>query len=233
MDNKIPGHIAIILDGNRRWAKARGLPEFKGHEKGLEKIKEALQWCMEAGVKELTLYCFSTENFKRGKEEIDFLFNLLRKKISVFSKDPLFKGKVKITPVGRISMFPQELQHEMNRVMEETKNNREFTLNLAMAYGARAEILDAVSQLVLSRISQEASEGEHLTEDDIKNNLYVSRDVDLLIRPGGEKRLSNFLLWQSSYAELMFLDKMWPEFTKEDFLRCLEEFAKRDRRFGG
>ncbi|MBI2138893.1 di-trans,poly-cis-decaprenylcistransferase, partial [Candidatus Woesearchaeota archaeon] len=189
MDNKIPGHIAIILDGNRRWAKARGLPEFKGHEKGLEKIKEALQWCMEAGVKELTLYCFSTENFKRGKEEIDFLFNLLRKKISVFSKDPLFKGKVKITTVGRISMFPQELQHEMNRVMEETKNNREFTLNLAMAYGARAEILDAVSQLVLSRISQEASEGEHLTEDDIKNNLYVSRDVDLLIRPGGEKRM--------------------------------------------
>ncbi|MBI2139782.1 di-trans,poly-cis-decaprenylcistransferase [Candidatus Woesearchaeota archaeon] len=226
MGRKIPSHVAIILDGNRRWAKAHGLPASKGHERGLEKIKEAMLWCIEAGVKELTLYCFSTENFKRGKDEIDFLFRMFQKKISGFSKDPVIREHgVKISVIGKISMFPRELQKEMLRIMEETRANGGFKLNLAMAYGARMEIADA-----LGILKEKAA--NPVAEEDVSQSLSVPDDVDLLIRPGGEKRLSNFLLWQSAYAELMFLDAMWPEFSKEDFFGCLEEFSRRERRFG-
>ena len=228
MDRKTPNHVAIILDGNRRYAKQHGMPTFRGHEKGFEKVGEALEWSKEAGVKELTLYCFSTENFKRSQEEVNFLFQLFRKKIREFIADQHLKERgIRIRIIGRLHLFPKDIQEEMKRVMEQTKDNGPFTLNLAMGYGSRAEITDALGSLVDTGVPEGG-----LTEEMITDSLSLSQDVDLFIRPGGEKRLSNFLLWQCSYAELIFLDTLWPEFTKDDFQQCLDEFANRERRFG-
>lgn len=222
---KIPSHIALVLDGNRRYAKKIGIPEFKGHEKGFNKIKEVLEWCIELGVKELTLYCFSTENFKRDKKEVDYLFDLFRKKIDGFRDDKLINDKkVKVSVIGRVSMFPSDMQEKMKEVMEKTKDYGNFRLNLALAYGGRSEIVDAVKRLV--------SGGKEVSEESITKNLYLPDDVDLLIRPGGEHRLSNFLIWQNSYAELYFSDKLWPEFGKEDLIKAVEWFKERERRFG-
>lgn len=221
-----PEHIAVILDGNRRYAKKLGIPKFMGHEKGFNKIMELLKWCIELGIKELTLYCFSTENFKRDKKEVDYLFSLFRKKIGDFKKDKtIHDSKVKISFIGRISMFPEDMQKSMNELMEMTKDYENHKLNLALAYGGRNEIVDAVKKIISKNIKD-------INEGTIAENLYLSDDVDILIRPGGEKRISNFLLWQSSYAELFFLDKLWPEFTKEDLVGIIEDFKTRERRFG-
>ena len=228
MDKKIPNHVAIILDGNRRYAKQHGMPTFRGHEKGFEKVREALAWSMEAGVKALTLYCFSTENFNRSPKEINFLFQLFRRKIGEFIADQHLKERgIRIRIIGRLHLFPKDIREEMHKVMGQTKENNAFTLNLAMGYGSRAELMDAFSSLAEKEISQ-----KELTERMVTDALSLPQEVDLFIRPGGEKRLSNFLLWQSSYAELIFLDTLWPEFTKEDFQRCLDEYAGRERRFG-
>lgn len=225
MEN-IPKHIAIILDGNRRYAKREGISKLKGHEKGFNKIKDVLSWCMEFGVKEVTLYCFSTENFNRDKDEVDYLFDLFRKKISEFSNDKIIHdNKVRISVVGRISMFPLDMQRKMNEVMEKTSSYDRYKLNLALAYGGRGELVDAFKRLVLSGKKE-------ISEEDITHNLYLSDNVDLLIRPGGERRLSNFLLWQMAYGEIIWVDKLWPEFSKEDFAFCLEEYSRRARRFG-
>ncbi len=225
MDENIPKHIAVILDGNRRYAKKAGIPKFKGHEKGFDKIKEFLEWCTELGIKEATLYCFSTENFKRDKEEVDYLFNLFRKNIGNFKKNKtVHNKKVKISVIGRSSMFPEDMQKEMKGVMEATKDYDNYRLNLALGYGSRSEIVDAVKKII--------NKGQEINEDVIKDNLYLSNDVDLLIRPGGEKRLSNFLLWQNSYAELYFYDKLWPEFSKDDLVKAVDWFRSRERRFG-
>jgi tritrans,polycis-undecaprenyl-diphosphate synthase [geranylgeranyl-diphosphate specific] len=224
--NKIPTHIGIILDGNRRYAKKLGIPKFKGHEKGFNKIKELLNWCMELGIKEITLYCFSTENFKRSKEEVDYLFNLFRKKIGDFKKDKIIhENKVKISFIGRLSMFPEDMQKSMKEVMEMTKDYENYKLNLALAYGSKSEIVDAFKRILSKGIKE-------IDENVITENLYLPDDVDILIRPGGEKRLSNFLLWQNSYAEIFFIDTLWPEFKKEDLVAIIEEFKKRERRFG-
>jgi len=226
-EGNVPKHIAIILDGNRRYARKLGIAKFKGHEKGFNKIKELLEWCMELGIKEVSLYCFSTENFKRNKKEVDYLFNLFRKKIESFKKDKLIHdNKVKISVVGRIGMFPEDMQKEMKEVMEMTKDYDNYRLNLALAYGGRGEIVDAVKRIIGSGVKE-------VNEDVIKDNLYLKNDVDLLIRPGGERRLSNFLLWQNSYAELWFSEKLWPEFSKEDLVKAVEWFKSRERRFGG
>ncbi len=224
--NNIPKHLAIILDGNRRYAKKLGIPKFKGHEKGFNKIKDLLKWCVELGVKEVTLYCFSTENFNRNKDEVNYLFNLFRKNIKDFEKDKTVNdNKVKINIIGRLSMFPEDMQKSMKEVMEKTKDYGNYKLNLALAYGGRSEIVDAFKRIMGNEIKE-------IDENIIKKNLYLPDDVDLLIRPGGEKRLSNFLLWQNSYAELFFVDKLWPEFEKEDLIKIIEEFKKRERKFG-
>ena len=225
-EEKIPKHIAIILDGNRRWAKKVGLPKLKGHEKGFNKIREVLDWCVELGIKEITLYCFSTENFKRDKEEVDYLFNLFRKKIKDFEENKtIHDKKVKISVIGKISMFPEDMQKAMKEIMEKTKDYGNYKLNLALAYGGKAEIVDAFNKIISKGIKE-------IDENTIKENLYLTDDVDLMIRPGGEKRISNFLLWQNSYAELFFIDKFWPEFTKQDLIQIIQEFKKRERRFG-
>ncbi len=225
-EGSVPKHVAVILDGNRRYAKKLGILRFKGHEKGFNKIKELLEWCIELGIKEVTLYCFSTENFNRNKEEVDYLFNLFRNRIDDFKKDKtIHDNKVKVSFIGKISMFPKDMQKAMKDVIEATKDYDNYRLNLALAYGARSEIVDAVKRIISKGIKD-------VDEDVIKDNLYLSDDVDLLIRPGGEKRLSNFLLWQSSYAELYFCDKLWPEFTKQDFIEAVEWFKQKERRFG-
>jgi len=225
-EDNVPRHIAVILDGNRRYAKRLGISKLKGHEKGFNKIKELLEWCMELGVKEVTLYCFSTENFKRDKEEVDYLFNLFRKKIGDFKKDKIIhENKVKISVIGRLEMFPGDMQKEMKEIMDMTKDYGNYRLNLALAYGGRSEIVDAVKNIIGKGIKD-------IDDGTVKDNLYLSDDVDLLIRPGGEKRVSNFLLWQNSYAELYFLDKLWPEFEKEDLIKAVEWFKGKERRFG-
>lgn len=226
MDKNKAKHIAIILDGNRRYAEKIGIPKFKGHEKGYDKIKELLTWCMELGIEEVTLYCLSTENFKRDKGEINYLFNLFRNQIGEFKKDKtIHENKVKISFIGRLSLFPEDMQKSMKEIMETTKDYGNYKLNLALAYGGRAEIIDAIKKIIEEGI-------KCIDEETIKKNLYIPDDVDVLIRPGGEKRLSNFLLWQNSYAELFFLDKLWPEFEKEDLIAIIEEFKIRERRFG-
>src|SRR3989344_4711546 len=224
--NNAPKHIAIVLDGNRRYAKKHGMPTLKGHEKGYNKIKDVLEWCIELGIKEVTLYCLSTENFERSKEEVDYLFNLFRSRIGDFKKDKAIHGnKVKISFVGRLSMFPEDMQKSMQEVMEATKDYDKYKLNLALAYGSRSELVDAFKKIIKKGIKE-------IDESIIQENLYVPDDVDILIRPGGEKRLSNFLLWQNSYAELFFIDKLWPEFEKEDLINIIAEFKGRERRFG-
>jgi tritrans,polycis-undecaprenyl-diphosphate synthase [geranylgeranyl-diphosphate specific] len=228
IEDNIPKHVVVVLDGNRRYAKKLLIPQLMGHEKGFNKIKDLLNWCLDIGVKELTLYCFSTENFNRDKKEVDYLFNLFRKKIDSFKEDDVIvDNKVKITFAGRLSMFPEDMQEKMKEVMEKTKDHEEYKLNLALAYGAKSEIVDAVKKIVSDNIKP-----EDVNEGIITERLYLSDDVDLFIRPGGEKRLSNFLLWQASYAELYFSDKLWPEFSKEDFLDAIEWFKERKRRFG-
>ncbi|MFH1641884.1 MAG: polyprenyl diphosphate synthase [Nanoarchaeota archaeon] len=222
-------HIAIILDGNRRWAKKKKLPAFEGHRRGFDKIKDLLAWCIELNIKQITLYCFSTENFGRKKKEINSLFSLFRKHFITFSKNEIIeKNKVRINIIGRISMFPKDMQKMMIDVMEKTKKNKKFQINLALGYGGRAEIIDSVKDI----LKDKKININNLSEKLISNHLYLADEPDVLIRPGGEKRLSNFLTWQSVYTELFFLDKFWPDFTKKDLRSCINDYKKRQRRLG-
>ena len=232
MASKVPRHIALVLDGNRRFAKKLGLNPWKGHEFGLRRLEDFFKWCMELGIKELTLYCFSTENFNRTKNEVSYLFELFRKEFKKIQEaKSIYKDNVKINVIGRIHMFPQKMQKAMKEAMRKTKKNNELVINFAMAYGGRQEITDAVK-----RIAQNIKNGrikvEDIDENLIAENLYLKNEPDLVIRPSGEKRISNFLIWQSAYSELVFIDKLWPEFTKKDLVKCIEEFKQRERRFG-
>ena len=219
---KEPKHIAIVLDGNRRWAKKHNLPLLKGHEEGFQRIKDTLKWCIDLGITQTTLYCFSTENFSRNKKEKDYLFNLFRRKFDSFSKeDIIHKNKVKIRVIGNISMFPKDMQKKMMDVMEKTKDYNNYKLNLAMAYGGRTELIDAIKGIIKDKISS-----NNISEGLIKKHLYLKDEPDIFIRPGGEKRISNFLLWQSAYSELFFLEKYWPDFSKEDLINIIEEFKQ-------
>ena len=226
MASRVPRHVAIILDGNRRYAKKLGLQPWKGHEYGLKKLEELFKWCIELGIKELTLYCFSTENFKRSKKEIDYLFGLFWREFSGIKKgEGLFKGKIKVNVIGRIDMFSKKMRDAMIEAMKKTKNNKALVVNFAMGYGGRQEITDAVRKIIRLGI-------KNINDSTIADYLYLRNEPDIVIRPGGEVRTSNFLTWQSVYSEFVFLDKLWPEFTKEDLIKCIKEFNQRERRFG-
>lgn len=218
--NGIPHHIAIIMDGNRRWAKKRGLPASLGHKKGYENFKKIAEACYKMGVKILTVYAFSTENWKRSKTEVSFLMNLfenvLKNELNFFRDK-----KIKFNAIGQIKRLPDKLQKLVSEAMNETKNNKGGVLNLAMSYGGRAEILDAVKKSIKEKKSFE-------------DCLYTAGqpDPDLLIRTGGEMRLSGFLPWQSVYSELYFSEKMWPDFSEKDLMLAIKEFQNRKRRFG-
>jgi|MGYP001611417853 tritrans,polycis-undecaprenyl-diphosphate synthase [geranylgeranyl-diphosphate specific] len=226
MPSKVPKHIAIILDGNRRFAKKLGLQPWKGHEFGLRKLEELFSWCIELNIKELTLYAFSTENFKRARKEVNYLFNLFWREFSKIKEGKgLFASKVRVNVIGRQWMFPKKMQKAMRDVMRKTRKNNKLVVNFALAYGGRQEITDAVRKIIKSNL-------KNIDDGTIGNYLYLKNEPDIVIRPGGEVRTSNFLTWQSVYSELIFLDKLWPEFTKGDLIKCIREFNQRERRFG-
>lgn len=219
-------HLAIIMDGNGRWAKSRGLLRTNGHKIGAQKIDEIAKFCLENSIKNLTLYAFSTENWKRPKSEINFLLNLFSDFLK--SKKEIFiKNEIKFNTIGDLSKFDENLQKEIKILHEITKNYEKLNLNLAVNYGGRDEIIRAIQKII-------AQNGE-ICEENLNKNLDTANfgDVDLLIRTGGQKRLSNFLLWQSSYAELAFSDTLWPDFSVEELKKIVENFKKEERKFGG
>jgi len=229
---KVPNHIGIVLDGNRRFAKRLMLKPWKGHEWGAKKVKSLLGWCKEFNIKELTLYAFSIYNFDRPKKEFDYLMNLFKNEFDDMKDDKrIFEDKIRINIIGRIWMFPKEVQKRMREIMEKTKDHSDYIVNFAMAYGGRAEVIDATK-----KIAEKVKNGE-LNIDEINDevfgeSLYMNNNVDLIIRTSGEIRTSDFLPMQGSNAEWIFLEKYWPEFEKEDFENCLKEYSNRQRRLG-
>jgi len=231
-DSKVPKHIGIILDGNRRLARRLMVKPWKGHDWGAKKVEDLLNWCKEFDIKELTLYAFSIENFDRPKDEFNYLMNLFRKEFSRLKDDKrIHDNKIRINVIGRIWMFPNDVQESMREVMERTKNYSDYVINFAMAYGGRTEVIDATRK-VAEMVKNGKINVEDINEEVFSKNLYFNDEPDLIIRTGGEKRTSNFLIYQGAYSEWIFLDKMWPEFEKEDLINCIEEYGKRDRRFG-
>jgi len=228
--NKVPRHIALILDGNRRFAKRLMLKPNKGHKWGAKKVDRLFDWCKELNIKELTLYVLSLENFNRPKYEFNYLMDLFRNEFDRLRNDSRL-NEVKINFIGRIWMFPKDIQETMSYLMNKTKNNRKFILNFAMAYGGRAEVIDAIKKLAKD-IKNKKVNIDKINEKTFSKNLYLDDEPDLIIRTGGEHRTSNFLIWQSYYSEWVFLDVLWPEFSKKDFVKCLDDYAKRERRFG-
>lgn len=224
----MPQHIGIIMDGNRRWARAKGLPTFEGHRVGVETFKKVGQWCLERGIKYLTVFTFSTENWNRPEKEIDYLFELF-KSILRNEIDALDKKGVRFNILGRIEGFPKVLQQEMRQAMAKTKKNVKAIFSLALNYGGRAEIVDAVKKIVAKGVKP-----EKITEEFFGKYLYAPEipDPDLIIRTSGELRTSGFLLWEAAYSELYFCDKYWPDFSEKDLDGAIEEFGRRQRRFG-
>ncbi len=228
----MPRHIGIILDGNRRLAKRLMVKPWKGHDWGAKKVEKLLEWCKEFDIKELTLYAFSIENFNRPKKEFNYLMNLFRKEFDRLKDDKrIHENKIRINVVGRIWMFPKDVQESMKRIMEKTKDYNDYIINFAMAYGGRTEVIDATKK-VAEMVKDGKINVEDINEEVFSKNLYFNDDPDLIIRTGGEKRTSNFLIFQGAYAEWLFLDKMWPEFEKEDLKEAIVEYGKRKRRFG-
>lgn len=233
---KNPEHIAIILDGNRRFAKKLMLKPWMGHQWGKEKVSKLIEWCTELGIKEVSLYAWSVENFNRPKEEFAYILKLFREACEQLRNDKKLQEKgeklgIKVRFLGRIEMFPEDIQKLMREIMEKSADNKGLIVNFCMAYGGRQEIADAAKRMAADVQDGRLSAAE-VNDDTIRKYLYMPEDPDLIIRTGGEKRLSGFLLYQSSYSELFFLEKMWPEFEKEDLLQVIEEFKQRERRFG-
>ncbi len=230
--HKIPEHVAIIMDGNGRWAKNQGKPRVFGHKNGVKSVQDIVEAAAEIGIKVLTLYTFSTENWNRPKQEVDILMGLL---VSSLRKElkTLIKNNIKLQTIGKIDMLPKKVVKELKEVIEKTKNNTRLTLNLALNYGAREEIVNAI-KIISKKVVNNAISVEEIDENIINNHLYTVTlpDVDFLIRTSGEKRISNFLLWQIAYAEFYFTDVLWPDFRKEHFFEAIEVFQKRERRFG-
>ena len=218
-----PKHVGIVLDGNRRFAKRLMLQPWKGHELGYGKVEKLFEWCKELEIKQLTLYVFSVKNFNRPKKEFDYLMKLFEEAFSKAKEDSRLKD-IKVNFIGRIYMFPEKVKNAMNELMEKTKDNKGHIINFAMAYGGRQEIIDSVKRLIAS--------GKEVNEENLGDCMYINDDVDLIIRTSGEHRTSDFLPWQADYAEWIFLDKMWPEFEKEDLINCIKDFKERNRRFG-
>ncbi len=226
LDNiKIPCHVGIIMDGNGRWAKERGLNRSKGHEAGYKTLKTAAKYILDSGVKVLSVFAFSTENFNRPKEEVDFLMNLF---IKGFKKDTTFfnKENIKVVFSGRKEPLKKDVIEAMEYLSKSTKNNTKGILNICLNYGGRSEIVDAVNHIIKDNLKE-------VDEEVINSYLYNKLpDIDLLIRTSGEVRISNFMLWQLSYAELYFPKCYFPDFNQEEFDKALLEYTKRDRRFG-
>ena len=231
-NSRLPNHIAIIMDGNGRWAKQKGLIRILGHESGTKAVRETVEACAEFGIKHLTLYAFSTENWNRPKLEVQTLMKLLVKSLKKEIKT-LQENKIKLTAIGCLKDLPEKAYKELEFVIEKTKNNTHMTLNLALSYGSREELVNVVKELSV-KVKNNIISAESIDESIINKHLYTQNlpDVDLLIRTSGEQRISNFLLWQIAYAELYFTDIYWPDFKKENLVEAIVDYQNRERRFG-
>jgi undecaprenyl diphosphate synthase len=230
--SRLPRHIAIIMDGNGRWAKERNLPRIRGHEEGIKSVKETVETCARLGIKYLTLYAFSKENWKRPKTEVNALWKLLENYLRNEDKI-LVENNLSLKMIGQLEGLPNSVQRELKRVIDLTKNNNGMYIILALNYGGRTEIVDAVRKLF-----DEAKKGfdiNNLDESSFSKFLYTSEfpDPDLVIRTSGEMRISNFLLWQIAYSEIWITPVLWPDFRKRDLLEAILDYQKRERRFGG
>jgi undecaprenyl diphosphate synthase len=232
LNHPIPKHIAIIMDGNGRWAKSKGKIRAFGHENGTKSVRTTVENCVQLGIEHLTLYAFSTENWKRPKLEVKTLMRLL---ISSLKKEikTLQKNNIRLNAIGDIKTLPTKVYNELMHVIDATKSNTKMTLNLALSYGSRDELTQMVRKIG-EKIKNNIISSEKIDESVINQHLYTRNlpDVDLLIRTSGEQRLSNFLLWQIAYAELYFTEVFWPDFSDEDLYKAIASYQKRERRFG-
>ncbi len=222
----LPEHIGIIMDGNGRWAKKRGLPRTAGHKQGAETFRTISKECGRLGIKHATFYAFSTENWKRPKEEVDAIMRLFKQYLLEAKEDITAADNNKLRFIGLKDGIPDDILTLMEEAEEDTKNNTGCDIALAVNYGGREEIVNAVNKLI-------ADGKTEITEADISQNIYTVPDCDLIIRPSGEQRLSNFLLWQAAYSEFWYSDVMWPDFSVQDLYKALSDFENRNRRFGG
>lgn len=224
----VPKHVAIILDGNRRFAKRLMAEPWKGHEFGASKIRELLKYFKTYGITELTLYALSSENIKeRPKNELSMLFKIFRDELRSMSLKELKDNGIRLRFIGNLKLLPDDIMLQCEKLESDTSNNKPFLVNFAIAYGGREEIVEAVKRIVKSKVKP-----SNINEKTFGNYLYMSDNPDLIIRTGGEKRTSNFLPWQSTYSEWIFLDKMWPEFSSDDLKVCITEYGQRKRNFG-
>jgi tritrans,polycis-undecaprenyl-diphosphate synthase [geranylgeranyl-diphosphate specific] len=229
-----PQHIGLILDGNRRFAESQGLISNEGHSVGSDTLEEFLGWCWKLDVRIITLFAFSTENFNRADEEVSYLMELIQSRLVKLRQDPLIaEQQVKVRVIGRKENLPLEMNREINLIEAQTRDHERFQLNIALSYGGRAEIIDAVKRIANELLEQQLTVGD-VTEDLMSRYLYTEGipDPDLIIRTSGEERLSGFMLWQSAYSELYFTQVYWPAFRMIDFWRAIRTYQQRERRFG-
>lgn len=232
----IPNHVAVILDGNRRWAKKALAASEKGHVRGADAVENLLDWCEELDIKIITLYVLSTENLERNDDEIEYLFQLIRQRLEKLYQDPrIHKNKMRVKAIGRTELLPKFINDVLERLDEATKNYDRHYLNIAIAYGGQNELVDAIKKIGV-KIKEGDLQINDIDKSVIESNLYTAHlpqsAPDLILRTSGEQRLSGFLLWQSAYSELIFLDILWPEFRKIDLMRAIRIFQKRNRRVG-
>ena len=229
---KLPQHLAIIMDGNGRWAKQKGFLRTIGHENGATAVKRTVEQCARLGIPYLTLYAFSTENWNRPKFEVDMLMKLLVKALRKEIKS-LQENNIKLNAIGNLDLLPSSVRKELTEVLEKTKNNTHLTLSLALSYGSRNELLEATKELC-NKVKNNIISIDAIDESVINKHLYTHNlpDVDLLIRTSGEQRISNFMLWQIAYAELYFTEVLWPDFSNEHLHQALETYQNRERRYG-
>lgn len=232
----MPKHVALIVDGNRRWAKNKGFDHTFGHKIGANVAEKVLEWCLDLKIQTVTLYVLSTENLKRDQEELTEIFKLIKERAEKLVNDPrIHDNRVRITIIGRRQLIPGDVREVLETLENVTKDYNNYFLNIAVAYGGRAEIVDATRKIALM-VKEGNLSVDDIDEKVIESNLYTSgipnSDPDLIIRTSGEERISNFLLWQSAYSELVFLDVYWPEFRKIDLLRTIRTYQRRNRRFG-
>jgi len=230
---KRPRHVAIIMDGNGRWAQAQELPRIRGHQQGAKTVRVITEECARIGIEQLTLYCLSSENWKRPEDELEFLMFLLSEYM-IQERETMMANNIRLQIIGRRERIPTEVQTEMDKSLAMTAGNTGTCLCLAINYGGRAEIVDAI-QKISQKVADDKLNPEDISEELVSNHLYTAgmSDPDLLIRTAGEMRISNYLLWQISYAEMWVTQKMWPEFGISDFHDAINDFSKRNRRFGG
>ena len=231
--DKLPQHIAVIMDGNGRWARERGLPRIEGHRRGSESVRACTTACIEAGVPYLTLYAFSKENWQRPADEVGALMILLDRFLAERTAE-IMERNIRLLAIGHLQDLPDKARKRLEDTIAKSANNTAMTLTLALSYGARTEIVDAARQIA-REVKAETLDPETVSEDTISSHLYTAGipDPDLLVRTSGEMRISNFLLWQISYAEIVVTPKLWPDFTKEDLFAAMQEYARRNRRYGG